>query len=126
MGAMNNTPESERMQNALAELASAMIKIIHNRVDQTLAGRNGIGDQAEDDRRGACPLGAGVGLVQVASDNQMVDKTEIAKLLGMTIRTVDNWMDRGLLPDFKIGRSVRFRKNDVVQHLNQCTRVCRR
>jgi excisionase family DNA binding protein len=123
---MNISPETERLQNALAELASAMIKIINDRVDQTLSGGNGIGDGAENDRRSACPPRTGVGLVELTADNQLVGKEEIAEMLGMTIRTVDNWMDRGLLPYFKIGRSVRFRKNDVLQHLNQCARVCRR
>ena len=109
----------ERLQNALADLASAMIKVIHNRVDQILAG-------TERPRPTAQVLPAPAGLTEIEPDNQMVDKAEIAKMLGMTIRTVDNWMDRGLIPYFKIGRSVRFRKNDVIQHLNRCTRVCRR
>lgn len=126
LGTMNLSPETERLQNALAELAFAMVKIINNCVDQTLAGRNGISDFPENDRRGACPTEVGVGLVELSSDNQFVGKEEIAKMLGMTIRTVDNWMNRGLLPYFKIGRSVRFRKDDVVQHLNRCTKVCRR
>lgn len=111
---MNISPETERLQNALAELASAIIKIIHDRVDQTLSGTV------------PARLPALNGLAEPIADDQMVEKAEIAKMLGITIRTVDNWMDRGLLPYFKIGRSVRFRKNDVVQHLNQCTRVCRR
>lgn len=111
---MNISPETERLQNALAELASAMIQIINDRVDQALTG--------------AAPgaLQAQSGLAESKPDKRMVGKTEIAEMLGMTIRTVDNWMDRGLLPYFKIGRSVRFRRDDVLQHLNQSTRVCRR
>ena len=111
---MNISPETERLQNALAELASAMVKIINDRVDQAMSGTEQV------------RLPAQFGLSELKADNELVDKAEIAKMLGMTIRTVDNWMGRGLIPYFKIGRSVRFRKNDVVQHLNQCTRVCRR
>jgi excisionase family DNA binding protein len=111
---MNISPETERLQNALAELASAIVKIINDRVDQAMSGTV------------PARLPAQIGLAESKADNQMVGKEEIAKMLGITIRTVDNWKDRGLLPYFKIGRSVRFRKNDVVQHLNQSTRVCRR
>ena len=35
---MNQTQEIERLQNALANLATVMAKIITNRVDQTFAG----------------------------------------------------------------------------------------
>ena len=111
---MNISPETERLQNALAELASSIVKIINDRVDQAALGSV------------PASLPAQIGLAEPKADVQMVGKEEVAKMLGMTIRTVDNWMGRGLLPYFKIGRSVRFRMDDVVQHLDQCTRVCRR
>ena len=110
---MNADQEIERLQNALAGLATAIINIINDRVEQAQTANGQIRHQPQ------------VGFQEEKADVQMVGKEEVAKMLGMTIRTVDNWMSRGLLPYFKIGRSVRFRMDDVMQHLNQSTRVCR-
>jgi excisionase family DNA binding protein len=54
-----------------------------------------------------------------------INKEELARRLGKTLRTVDNWMSKGLLPYFKIGRSVAFKWSDVEAHLAQTCRVCR-
>jgi excisionase family DNA binding protein len=55
-----------------------------------------------------------------------INKAELARRLGKKLRTVDNWMRRGLLPYYKIGgRSVSFRWNEVVEHLKDNCRVCR-
>ena len=113
-GLMNTSEDTVRLQNALAGIATAIINIISDRVEQALTGNGQIRHQAQ------------VGFHEAKADVQMVGKKEVAKMLGMTIRTVDNWMGRGLLPYFKIGRSVRFKMDDVMQHLNQSTRVCRR
>lgn len=56
---------------------------------------------------------------------EFINKNEVARRLGKTLRTVDNWMQRGLLPYFKIGRSVSFKWSDVEKHLAQTCRVCR-
>jgi excisionase family DNA binding protein len=55
-----------------------------------------------------------------------IKKDEVAKRLGKTVRCIDNWMARGLIPFFKIGRSVMFKWSDVESHLAQTCRVCRR
>jgi len=55
-----------------------------------------------------------------------INKEEIARRLGKTLRTVDNWMKRGILPYYKIGRSVEFKWSDVESHLTQTCRVARR
>jgi excisionase family DNA binding protein len=55
-----------------------------------------------------------------------IGKPEIARRLNKTIRTVDNWMQRGILPYYKIGRSVEFKWSDVESHLQQTCRVARR
>lgn len=57
---------------------------------------------------------------------QFINKGEVARRLGKTLRTVDNWMQRGLLPYFKIGRSISFKWSDVEAHLAQTCRVCNR
>jgi excisionase family DNA binding protein len=55
-----------------------------------------------------------------------IDKVEVAQRLGKTVRCIDNWMKRGLIPFFKIGRTVSFKWSDVEAHLSDTCRVCRR
>jgi excisionase family DNA binding protein len=55
-----------------------------------------------------------------------IGKREVAKRLGKKLRTVDNWMKRGLLPYYKIGRTVSFRWSEVEAFLAQSCRVARR
>ena len=66
-------------------------------------------------------LGAGF----AAAFEPFVTKAEVARRLGKRMRTVDNWMQRGLLPYYKIGRSVAFKWSEVEQHLRVVCRVCR-
>jgi excisionase family DNA binding protein len=63
---------------------------------------------------------------QPATPEGYISKPEVAKRLNKTLRTVDNWMQRGILPYFKIGRSVVFKWSDVEAHLSQTCRVARR
>lgn len=52
-----------------------------------------------------------------------LDKAEIARRLGKSKRTVDDWMRRGLLPHYKLGRSVVFRWSDIQRHFDTHYRV---
>jgi len=61
-----------------------------------------------------------------AQPEGFIEKPEVARRLNKTIRTVDNWMTRGILPYYKMGRSVSFRWSEVEAHLAQTCRVCRR
>ena len=54
-----------------------------------------------------------------------ITKPEVARRLGKRVRTVDNWMQQGLLPYYKIGRSVSFKWSEVERHLEHVCRVCR-
>ena len=54
-----------------------------------------------------------------------INKIEVARRLHKKVRTIDNWMRRGILPYYKIGRSVSFRWSEVANHLGQTCRVCR-
>lgn len=60
-----------------------------------------------------------------ATPEGFIGKIEVAQRLNKTLRTVDNWMQRGILPYYKIGRSVVFKWSDVEAHLAQTCRVCR-
>ena len=61
-----------------------------------------------------------------AAAEPYITKNETARRLGKTLRTVDNWMRRGLLPYYKIGRTVVFKWSDVEASLAQSCRVVRR
>jgi excisionase family DNA binding protein len=61
-----------------------------------------------------------------ATADGFIGKPEVARRLNKTLRTVDNWMKRGLLPYYKIGRSVSFKWSDVEAHLKVMCRVSRR
>ena len=56
----------------------------------------------------------------------MLNKRELAVQLKMTVRTVENWQRRGILPFVKVGKVVLFHWPDVVAHLKSNFRVCRR
>ena len=132
MVAMHTTPESEQLQKALTELATAMTRIVCTRVDQAVAeimvgklpdGAR-IGGQHPNGGRPTYPAMAEI--KPAAAEEGFITKPEVAKRLGKTLRTVDNWMSRGLLPYYKIGRSINFRWSEVQIHLAQTTRVSRR
>ncbi len=55
-----------------------------------------------------------------------VTKQEIAKHFGRTGRTIETWMRIGILPYFKVGRSVFFRLDDVERHFEQHFHFVRR
>ena len=52
-----------------------------------------------------------------------ITKPEVARRLNKRVRTIDNWMQQGLLPYYKIGRSVSFKWSEVEQHLKQLCHV---
>ena len=60
----------------------------------------------------------------VAPD-RLITKAEVAAYVRKTTRTIDAWMAAGILPYYKIGRSVLFKLSDVQQHLDQNFRVNR-
>jgi excisionase family DNA binding protein len=46
-----------------------------------------------------------------------IGKAEVARRLGKSVRTVDAWMRRGVLPYYKPDRSVLFRWSDIEVHI---------
>jgi hypothetical protein len=53
-----------------------------------------------------------------ASDDLLV-KSELAKKIRRSPRTVDLWMRQGKLPYLKVGKTVLFRWSDVLEKLGQ-------
>jgi excisionase family DNA binding protein len=54
-----------------------------------------------------------------------ITKREVARRLNKDVRTVDKWMQRGILPYYKIGRSVNFKWSEVEVALARTCRVSR-
>ena len=45
--------------------------------------------------------------------NLWLDTKDVAKLIGVTTRTIQNYRDQGMLPFSQIGRVIRYRADDV-------------
>lgn len=60
---------------------------------------------------------------QPKSIEEFIGKPEVGKRLHLRPRTIDDWMRRGLLPYYKVGRSVRFKWSEIEQHLGNKCRV---
>ena len=63
---------------------------------------------------------------RTASDDEYLTKLEVAQRLRKQVRTIDNWMRKGFLPYYKVGRSVTFKWSDVQSHFDANYRVCLR
>ena len=129
LAAMNNISDSEQLQKALTELATAMTRVICTRVDQAVAeimvGKLPAGAMGNHPNGSRTPTVMAMEARTPAHEEAFINKLEVAKRLGKTLRTVDNWMNRGILPYYKIGRSVEFRWSEVEHHLALTARVRR-
>jgi excisionase family DNA binding protein len=54
-----------------------------------------------------------------------ISKRETARRLNCGLRTLDEWMKRGLIPYYKIGRHVSFVWSEVQEHLRNNCRINR-
>jgi excisionase family DNA binding protein len=59
-----------------------------------------------------------------AAFEPFIKKAEVTKRLGTALRSVESWMQQGLLPYYKIGRSVCFKWSEVERHLKATCHVC--
>ena len=53
---------------------------------------------------------------------KLVDKKQLAELIGMSPQYIDKQMSLGRIPYFKIGRSVRFKVSEVMAWLERMKR----
>ena len=63
--------------------------------------------------------------VPVPAPEVYITRAEVARRLHRCLRTVDNWMQRGLIPYYKIGKTVSFKWSEVEAHLRDTFRVDR-
>jgi hypothetical protein len=52
------------------------------------------------------------------SSDGLLNKHGLAPKLHISVRTLDGWMQRGWVPYIKLGRTVRFKLEDVLEKLN--------
>jgi predicted DNA-binding transcriptional regulator AlpA len=52
-----------------------------------------------------------------------IDKAELARRLGRTVRSVDTYMAEGIVPFYKLGRTVAFKWSEVDAYLQSHYRV---
>jgi len=61
------------------------------------------------------------GMTSARAGESFISKTEVAARLGMTPRTIEHWMRRGVIPYLKIGKgrraTVLFKWTDIEAHL---------
>lgn len=63
------------------------------------------------------------GLIAIANQDELLKKPELSRRLKISTRTLDEWMRNGRIPFLKIGKTVRFRWADVLEHLQNKGRV---
>ncbi len=49
----------------------------------------------------------------------MVSKAEIANMLSVSPRTIENLKAGGVLPFYKLGRNIRYRRSEVIKAMEQ-------
>ena len=67
--------------------------------------------------------GLAVGSAPVVEE--YIDKVEVARRLHKQVRTIDNWMARGILPYYKISRAVAFKWSEIEEQLARTCRVAK-
>lgn len=105
---MNELSDTKRLADAAAALAATILEII----DKRLQAQPGVTFQNQQ-------------ILQKVSE-PFVTKQQAAKHFQVSLRTIDNWLNRGFLPHYKIGRMVRVKLCDVEKHWNERLLVKRR
>ena len=75
-------------------------------------------NQTTVEQAGGAPQGA-----SVPAYEGYIDKRECARRLGRTPRSVDKYMARGIIPFYKLGRTVAFKWSEVDAHIKAHYRV---
>jgi excisionase family DNA binding protein len=53
----------------------------------------------------------------------LIKKNEAASILRISVPTLERMVYRGELPFVKVGRMLRFKKMDLINYINRCTRL---
>jgi excisionase family DNA binding protein len=97
---MSNQADTRRLTEALANIATSIVEIIEVRIREKAAGE-----------RAAGSVHGGINMLTLAE--RWVGKKEAAGHLKISLRTLSNWMNKGVIPHIRIGRGVRFKLSEV-------------
>lgn len=73
--------------------------------------------------RGAAECPAGTPDATALEGEPFITKGEVARRLRKPVRTVEDWMQRRVIPFYKLGQAVRFRWSEIQAHFAACYRV---
>jgi excisionase family DNA binding protein len=59
------------------------------------------------------------GLSTPQPDNEYITRKETAQILGISLPTLNEYTKRGLVPSFRIGSQIRYKKDEVLKSVNQ-------
>ena len=98
---MNTIPQSEitRLEQAIAGLAATITEVVQQRISAVVFA-------TEQER-------------MLAKRELLLTKQQAAEYFGVTLRTIDQWMGRRLLPYYKLGRTVRIPINQALDAMKQ-------
>jgi excisionase family DNA binding protein len=54
-----------------------------------------------------------------AKDPELLTRSQVAKILGISLPTLNDWTKRGIIPALRIASRVRYKKEDVYQALEK-------
>lgn len=54
---------------------------------------------------------------ELPTEAEFLTKIEVASMLRVSPRTLDSWLQRGILPHIRFGKSVRFSRASLTRHL---------
>lgn len=101
---MKNSVELHRLTDSIAGLVATVTEIIDTKLQGTMQ------------RTALVPPPQGAQTpktVQMTTFDPIMTKRQLATHLQVSMRTIDNWCQRGHLPHYKIGKVVRFRLSDI-------------
>lgn len=52
-------------------------------------------------------------------DNEYISRKETSQILGISLPTLNDYTKKGLVPSYRIGARVRYKKEEVFKSLNQ-------
>lgn len=55
-------------------------------------------------------------------EEELIDRKEVAKLFKISLVTVSDWTKKNILPAYRIGRKVVYKKSEVLASLNKMNR----
>ncbi|MES2138898.1 MAG: helix-turn-helix domain-containing protein [Bacteroidota bacterium] len=52
-------------------------------------------------------------------DNEYISRKETARILGVSLPTLNDWSKRQLIPSYRIASRIRYKKDEVLNSLNK-------